>query len=108
MIKLSYNIINPIDPWDNPIVNDDLYDDCQIAEFTGCWDDKDNYYEVLFFDDKAYYLNELGELFDNIGTDDWREMDNIYIYYDEKSNKYFEQVTNGNFWYEITKPMLTD
>ena len=106
MIKLSYDIISPIDSWDNPIVKDDLYDDCQIAEFTGCWDDKDNYYEVLFFEDKTYYLDESDKLFDDIDPESWEEH-STYIYYDDKTKKYFEQVTNGNFWYEITKPILT-
>jgi hypothetical protein len=108
MVKLEYQILKSVDSNDNPIVLDSCYEDCQIAEFTGCWDAKDNYYEVLFFENKAYYLDELGNLFNDVETEDWQEDSNIYIYYDEVTDTYYEQDTNGNFWYEISKPILTN
>jgi len=107
MKKLEYSIIGSVNSNDNPIAKEGWYDECQIAEFTGCWLD-DKYYEVLFYKDNSYYLDENGNLCDDIDTEDWKEDDQIYIYFDEDSNRYFEQITNGNHWYEITEPKLID
>ena len=104
--QLKYDYIKSVDSWENPIAKNGFYDDCQIAEFTGCWDDKDNFYEVLFFDDKTFCIDESGNEVDLPETDNWVEDDKTFLYYDEETDKYFEQQTNGNFWAEITKPIL--
>lgn len=104
--QLKYDYIKPVDSWDNPIVKEGFCEDCQIAEFTGCWDNKDNYYEVLFYDGKTYCVDSNDNECDLPDTADWQDQDVIYLYCDQKTDTYYEQNTNGNFWFEITKPVL--
>ena len=104
--QLKYDLIKSVDSCDNPIAKDGFYDECQIAEFTGCWDEKDNYYEVMFYNGLSFCIDENGDECEIPETDNWQEQDITYLYYDEKTNKYFAQETNGNFWGEITKPSL--
>lgn len=104
--QLKYDYINSVDSWENPIVRDSSYEETQIAEFTGCWDENDNYYEVLYFDDKTYCIDSNGNECEVPETDNWQDDSNIFLYYDEDSDTYYEQNTNGNFWYQITKPIL--
>jgi hypothetical protein len=104
--QLKYNYIKSVDSWENPIVKEGFYEDSQIAEFTGCWDENDNYYEVLFYDAKTYCIDSNGNECNLPDTDNWQEQDTIFLYHDEDTNTYYEQNTNGNFWYEIDKPLL--
>ena len=105
--QLKYDYIKAVDSWENPIAKDGFYDECQVAEFTGCWDDKDNYYEVMSLEDGTQVcIDSNGNECELPETDNWQEDGNTYLYYDSDSNQYFEQETNGNFWYQITKPVL--
>ena len=90
------------------INKDGFYEETQIAEFTGCWDEEDNFYEVMFYKDESFCLNKDGKLCEIPETDNWMEEDQTFLYYDENSGKYFEQHQNGNFWEEITEPVLID
>ena len=104
--QLKYDILNAVNSNDNPIAKDGFYDECQIAEFTGCWDEEDNYYEVLFYNNESYCIDRDGNQCEIPETDNWAEENQTFIYYDENSDKYFEQHQNGNFWFEVTKPIL--
>ena len=104
--QLKYDYIKPVDSWENPIAKEGFYDESEIAQFTGCWDDQDNYYEVLFYKDDTFCIDENGNEVNLPDTDNWQDQDTTYIYFDDESGKYFEQSTNGNHWYEITEPVL--
>jgi hypothetical protein len=107
--QLKYSYIESVDSWNNPIAKNGFYDDCQFAEFTGCWDDKDDFYEVLFLSDgQSFCLDPNGNECEIPETDNWIEDDKTYIYYNEDTDEYFEQTTNGNFWAKITKPVLVN
>ena len=109
MKKIQYSIIKHVDSWENPIAKDGFYDDCQIAEFTGFMFN-DTFYEVLNYKNETLCVNSVtGEPFEIPDEElDWMEDSKMYLYYDDESGKYFAQETNGNFWAEITEPILIE
>ena len=106
MKKLQYQVIDHAEPHENPIVKESLYQEAQIGEITRCWDEKENCYEVLIFNDEIYFVNEQLEQVPEIETDDWAEDDITYYY--KYNDEYYEQYTNGNHWYKITEPKLIE
>lgn len=106
--QLKYEYIKSVDSWENPIAKNGYYDDCQIAEFTGCYDDDDNYYEILYYNNQTFCIDSKGNEVDVPETDNFQDDSNIYLYYDDETDSYFEQNTNGNFWYQIEKPILVN
>ena len=106
MKKLQYDLIQHVDSWENPIAKEGFYQECQIAEFTGCWDENEQFYEVLFYKDETFCIDGNGKEAELPDTEKWVEDDIIFIYEDE--GKYYQQTTNGNHWCEVTEPKLID
>ena len=116
--KLQIDKVADVDSWENPIAANGWYDECQKGSVTSfCFekDGKELIFETIEFeqtcvalcheDDKQYPSLDAVEKEFGVDRDEWHWHDEPNnIYYDEDSDKYFYQITNGNYWIEIKKP----